>query len=129
MARRARPNIDRAATVDPDSTLAEVKRKLWEALPDITEQAIDQAKDGNTQVLVSMLRIIERLLGESGSDYGRDILDRITKLRQSSLEQVNAGSGHPPYLGTAGGNGTKHPDAGGEESRLVTGDRPPGEDL
>jgi len=129
MSRKARPNIDKAAIADPDSTLSEVKRLLWESLPDITDKAIEMAKDGNATVMTSLIRIIERLLGESGSDYGRDILDRITKLRQKSLEEIDeAGSGPPPNLGTASLNGAQHSDAGGEAGSMAPGNGPPGED-
>jgi hypothetical protein len=102
MSRKARPNIDKAAIADPDSTLSEVKAKLWESLPDITDKAIEMAKGGNATVMTSLIRIIERLLGESGSDYGRGILEQITKLRKAAVDDLSEDShrGPPPSNGT-----------------------------
>lgn len=81
MAKRRRPRLDRAAAVDDETLLEQSRQKLWRNLPDIMEKAVEMAKEGNAQVMVATLRIVERYMTDRRSGLGESLLDKIAQIR------------------------------------------------
>lgn len=132
MANRTRPRIAKAAPqdVDRNTAVAAVQAKLWEKLPDITEEAISQGLSGNSAVLGKLLDLVRDLLKENASDKGNDILDKIAVLRGASLKQVLDGQvGQPTDLGSESLDGPLNADAGGPPPDVVPDVDPAGADI
>lgn len=113
MVKRIRPRVTRASKLDQWEALSQAKEIVWKDLPSVMLKAGELARDGQVQVVVAYLRIVEKLLSDTASRREDDIIDRIANLRKESLERIKSLNGIPDRpqadMDTAGGDGAINP--------------------
>ena len=74
---------------------AEALNLLREALPDLMREWIRQAREGNSAISASLIRLAEKMLASPEEEQGSRILAEIRRIRQQAEEPPKRPRGRP----------------------------------